>query len=214
MKITHNNCEIIPVEYANSFLPENMIFKNCNTDKSRPIVFMIYLIKTDNRLILIDAGCDTMPGFDMRNFIGPCAALDKLGISPNDITDLLITHAHHDHIEAVGHFKNAKIYIQRDEYESGKKYLSQDMNVILFDDEINICENIKAIKIGGHSKGSCIAEIKCGDDTYIIAGDECYMRECLSKKIPTGTSYCPQKSEEFINKYSDDKFRVLLCHDL
>ena len=205
--------EIIPIEYGRSVLAESMIFKGGAEDIFRPIVFMIYLLKVQDRLILADAGCETMPGFDMHDFIGPVKALEKMNIKPEDITDVIITHSHHDHVECVSRFKNAVIYIQRDEYESGRRYFSEGMSVRLFDDEIQICPDVKAIKIGGHSKGSCIVEIAENREKYIIAGDECYMRECLDKRIPTGSSYCPKKSREFIEKYSGSEYTVMLCHD-
>ena len=205
--------EIIPIEYGRSVLAESMIFQGGAEDIFRPIVFMIYLIKVQDRLILADAGCETMPGFDMHDFIGPVKALEKMNIKPEDITDVIITHSHHDHVECVSRFKNAVIYIQRDEYESGRRYFSEGMSVRLFDDEIQICPDVKAIKIGGHTKGSCIVEIGENREKYIIAGDECYMRECLDKRIPTGSSYCPKKSREFIEKYSGSEYTVMLCHD-
>ena len=205
--------EIIPIEYGKSVLPESMIFQGGVEDKFRPIVFMIYLIKTENRFILVDAGCETMPGFDMRDFIGPVKALEKLNIKPEDITDVIITHAHHDHIECVSRFKNAVIYIQSDEYESGKGYFADGMDIKLFNDEVQICSDVKAVKIGGHSKGSCIVEITGNGKKHIIAGDECYLRECLEKRISTGTSYCPEKSRQFIEKYGSGEYTVLLCHD-
>lgn len=205
--------EIIPIEYGKSFLPESMVFQNGEKDKLRPIVFMVYLIKTENRLILADAGCETMPGFDMRDFIGAIKALKKENIQPDDITDVIITHSHHDHIECVKYFKRAVIYIQRDEYNDGKKYIGEDTNIKLFDDEAQICSCVKAVKIGGHSKGSCIVEIYDEDDKYVIVGDECYSRECLDKKIPTGSSYCLEKSREFIEKYTDGEYKLLLCHE-
>lgn len=206
--------EIIPIEYGKSVLSESMIFQGGAENKFRPIVFMIYLIKAQNRLILADAGCETMPGFVMRDFIGPIKALEKLNVKPADITDVIITHSHHDHIECVKYFKNAVIYIQRDEYESGKNYFAEGMNIKLFNDESEICPNIKAVKVGGHSKGSCIVEITEGNNKYIIAGDECYLRECIENKIPTGSSYCPEKSRVFIEKYGNGNYTVLLCHDL
>ena len=206
--------EIISIEYGKSVLSEGMIFHNGVNDKFRTIVFMIYLIKTENRLILVDAGCVTMPGFEMTDFIGPVKALGNLNIKPEDITDVVITHSHHDHIEWVNEYKNAKIYIQRDEYEMGKKYFEDGMNVCLFDNEKEICQNVKTIKIGGHSKGSCIVEITGNKKKYIIAGDECYLHECLKKRIPTGSSYCPEKSRKFIEKYGNGEYAVLLCHDI
>lgn len=205
--------EIIPINYGKSVLPENMIFQNGAEDKVRPIVFMVYLIKTENRLILADAGCETMPGFVMTDFIGPVKALNNIGISPEEITDLIITHAHHDHIECAKYFKKAVIYIQKDEYEAGKGYLSENLNIRTFDEEMLICDGIKAVKIGGHSKGSSIVEITDSDNKYIIAGDECYVRECLTKQIPTGVAYDLQKSLAFIQKYGRGEYTVLLCHD-
>ena len=205
--------EIIPVKYAESVLPESMIFENGDKNKTRPIVFKIYLIKTMGHNILVDAGCETMPGFDMKNFIGPVKALENINVRPADITDVVITHAHHDHIECVKYFRNAVIHIESKEYKAGAKYIPDTFKVNVFCDEFTLCENVCLIKIGGHSAGSCIVEIKEGDIVYIIAGDECYLRECLKKKIPTGASFCPEKSKAFIDKYSAEPYRVLLCHD-
>lgn len=204
--------DIIPVDYGKSVLPESWIFENGAENKFRPIIFRIYLLKIENRLILVDAGCETMPGFDMKDFIGPVKALNNIGISPDRITDLIITHAHHDHIECAKYFKNAVIYIQKDEYEAGKGYLADNLNIRTFDEEMLICGGIKAVKIGGHSKGSSIVEITGADKKYIIAGDECYVRECLTKQIPTGVAYDPQKSRAFIQKYGGGEYTVLLCH--
>ena len=205
--------DIIPIDYGKSVLPESWIFENGAENKLRPIVFRVYLIKTENRLILADAGCETMPGFVMTDFIGTVKALRNIGISPEEITDLIITHAHHDHIECAKYFKNAVIYIQKDEYEAGKGYLAENLNIRTFEEEMPICDEIKAVKIGGHSKGSSIVEITDSDKKYIIAGDECYMRECLTKQIPTGISYNPEKSLAFIQKYGRGEYTVFLCHD-
>ncbi len=214
--ITEHNgtkIEIIPLEYANSVLPENQIFVCGDVAKRRPIKFKIYLIKVENKNILIDAGCETMPGFDMKSFIGTVAALKNAGMAPDDITDVVITHSHHDHIECVKYFKKAVVHIQRGELAGAKGYIPQGFNVNCFDEEYTVSKSVRALKIGGHTPGSCIVEIKTDDGVYIIAGDECYLRECLEKEIPTGNSYCPQKSKEFIEKYSDKKYTVLLCHD-
>lgn len=205
--------DIIPIDYGKSVLPESWIFENGAENKLLPIVFRVYLIKTENRLILADAGCETMPGFVMTDFIGPVKALRNIGVKADEITDLMITHAHHDHIECAKYFKNAVIYIQKDEYEAGKGYLPENLNILTFDEEMQICDGIKAVKIGGHSKGSSIVEITDSGKKYIIAGDECYKGDCLTKQIPTGSSYNPEKSRDFVKKYGNGDYTVLLCHD-
>ncbi len=205
--------EIIPVEYANSVLSEGMIFKNGAEDKFRPIVFMIYLIKTENRNILVDAGCVTMPGFDMTNFTGPVKALESLGVSTDNITDLIITHAHHDHIECAGCFKNAMVYIQKEEYNCGKDYLKENTDIRIFDEQIQVCDGVRAIRIGGHTRGSCIVEVASSDGISIVAGDECYSYECLTKKIPTGSSVNIGNSRDFVEKYGNGSYKIYLCHE-
>ena len=206
--------EIKLIKYADTFLAEDQIFKGGETGKLRPIIFGIYFVKTNNRLILIDAGCETMPGFDMRNFVSPAAALtDTTGILPEKITDVIITHSHHDHIHAVFRFPNAVIHIQKDEYESGKCHIPENFKLNIFEDTFSLEEDLKIIKIGGHSKGSCIVEALFNGEIYVICGDECYTRENLIKKIPTGCSFNPINSENFIQKYSDSKYHCLLCHD-
>lgn len=92
-------------------------------------------------------------------------------------------------------------------------FSAEGMNIKLFDEQTLICPDIKVVKIGGHSKGSCIVEISDGEKRYIIAGDECYLRECLEKQIPTGSSYCLEKSREFIEKYGNGEYTVLLCYE-
>ena len=68
--------------------------------------------------------------------------------------------------------------------------------------------------MGGHSAGSCVVEFTIGEQKYVIVGDECYSRENLEQKIPTGSSCCPEKSMEFIEKYSGKEYIALLCHEL
>ena len=205
--------EILPVKYGESVLSENLIFINGNKDIFREIVFKVYVIKTDNKVILVDAGCETMPGFVMKNFTGTLSALEDINILPKDVTDVIITHAHHDHIECVKYFKNAVIHIEKDEYESGKSYIPPAFSVNVFQNEFSVCQNIRIIKIAGHSKGSCIVEAKDCNKIYIIAGDECYLRESLIKKIPIGSSVNHVASKDFIEKYSSKEYTVLLCHD-
>lgn len=205
--------QIIPIEYGKSVLPEKICFQDGDENRFREIVFKVFLIKSGEKLILVDAGCETMPGFVMRDFTGTVAALKKINVTPGEITDVIITHAHHDHIECVKYFENALIHIQKDEYEKGKKYIPDNFKVNLFTDEFTLCGKVKIIKISGHSKGSCIVEIKNEGKTFIITGDECYLRECLDKKIPTGSTVNKEASKQFIEKYSDKKYTVLLCHD-
>lgn len=201
------------IKYAESFLPEKMVFAGGSSKRIIPISFAIYLIKQGDRNILIDAGCDTMPSFDMKYFYSPAFALRTAGLSAEDITDVIVTHVHHDHIEAIKHFKNATVHITEDEYLNGKIYITDNNSVNVFNDEYEIMPQVKIIKWGGHSKGSAIVEIRMNNSVHIIAGDECYINENINSRICTGSFYNKEKALEFIEKYSNKKYCVHTCHD-
>lgn len=208
-----NNLSVWALKYGESTLPENMVFKGGSSNISLPISFAIYLIQTENRRILVDVGCDTMPGFLMRRFYSPAFVLREIGLSSADITDVIITHAHHDHVAALSHFENATVYIQTEEYANAKQYISQRSHVRMFDDTFSIEKNIRIVKIGGHSIGSSIVEIDHGDVTYVVAGDECYHNACVAQKHSTGSSCNESRSLEFVEKYAEGRYRVLTMHD-
>ena len=86
------NLSLYCLKYAESVLPENMVFIDGSKEKTIPISFAVYLIKSGNRNILVDAGCDTMPGFIMKKFYSPVFVLKKAGLSADEITDVIITH--------------------------------------------------------------------------------------------------------------------------
>lgn len=203
---------LIPLKYGESFLSESLIFENGSPDKFSRIDFIIHLIDTGNKLILVDAGCDTMPGFEMKNWHRPSEVLKQHGYNPDEITDVVITHAHRDHIAAVNYYPRAVIHIQEDEYIAGKKYIPDGFTVNCFSDYCLI-DDVEIIKVGGHSPGSCIVKYDINGKAHVIIGDECYLRECLTKHIPTGSSCCPEKSRAFIEEYSKPQYTVWLSHD-
>lgn len=202
------------LKYADSVLLEGLIFDGGNKEKNIPITFAFYLIKACGRNILIDCGCNTMPGFDMKKYYSPAFVLRQIGLLTDEITDVIITHSHHDHIEAIKYFKNAVIHISKAEYEIGKHYITEDVKVNVFENDYAINPQIKIIEWGGHSEGSAIVELKTGDNIHIFAGDECYTNANIERKICTGTFTDREKAENFVRKYSNKKYRVHTCHDL
>ena len=201
--------KIVALKYGESVFGENYIFKGGKKDVLLPITFTIYLIQTENKNILVDAGCDDGAGFEMSLFKKPVDVLKEYGLSPEDITDVIITHSHHDHIEAINYYGNAVIHIQKDEYSTAKKYIPASFSVHLIDDEFSLTENVIMRKIGGHSIGSCIVLA----DNYVFCGDECYYEKCLTDIICTGASYNEEASQKFIEEFSKNKYIPLLFHD-
>lgn len=205
--------KIIRIDYGKSTLDECAVYEGGSRTDTIPILFSVFLIITEDKNILVDAGCETMPGFEMEDFVGTVAALKEKGYTPEDITDVIITHADHDHIECVKYFQNATIYIQKDEYESGASYIPEVMSVRTFAEEYEIEKGIKILKVGGHQKGSCIVECEIDDKIHVFCGDECYSYYNLIHKIPTASCYSKENSTYFIHHYSSDKYICYLCHE-
>jgi glyoxylase-like metal-dependent hydrolase (beta-lactamase superfamily II) len=84
------------------------------------IDFMIWLIKGNGKNILVDAGfLNDIPDakeFAIVNYIRPDSTLLKLGLQPTDITDIILSHPHWDHIDGLDLFPNAQVWMQQDDF--------------------------------------------------------------------------------------------------
>ncbi len=195
-------------KYADSVFGENYIFKGGSKDRLLPISFCFYLIEYSDKKILVDTGCNECGDFVFENFIKPAQLLDNYGFKPNEITDIIITHAHHDHIACIAEYKNAVIHIQKDEYLIGKNYIPVFSEVNTFDDEYSLNDEIIIKKIGGHTKGSSV--VFAGN--WIFCSDECYYKESLTEKRSIGSLYNEIINKEFLKKYGNDNYFPLLFH--
>ncbi|EJL75437.1 MBL fold metallo-hydrolase [Chryseobacterium populi] len=91
----------------------------------------VLLVKTKNRLILMDTGmgifADARTGFLLKS-------LKKAGFSPADITDVFLSHAHPDHIGGVVDkqdklaFPNANLFISKIEHDFWMKATVKDFS--------------------------------------------------------------------------------------
>lgn len=83
------------------------------------IAMAIWLIRGGNRNILFDSGyyCDTfVKRFPSTEYIRPDEAVKLAGLQPEQITDIVVSHAHSDHMGGIDLFPKATIWIQKEEY--------------------------------------------------------------------------------------------------
>jgi glyoxylase-like metal-dependent hydrolase (beta-lactamase superfamily II) len=212
LSVRESKFSLYALKYGQSTIAESYVFRNGLKSRRVPISFLFYLLEIDGKRILVDTGCESLRGFKMEHFITPVELLKRYRITPESISDVIVTHAHHDHIGCVHYFRNAVIHIQKDEAAAGAKYL-KGLQVEPFDETKTIADCVEVKKIAGHSIGSSIAIIRHQDRRIVLAGDECYVRDCLDRNIPTGASRNPQKSEEFVRTYSSGEYEVYLYHD-
>lgn len=125
-------------EDLNSFAPRGNVAElktilrdNFRSDHYIDMAMNILLVKTKDKLILMDAGmgifADERTGFLLKS-------LQKAGFEAKDITDIFISHAHPDHIGGVVDkqnnlvFPNAAIFISKTEYDFWMKASIKDFN--------------------------------------------------------------------------------------
>lgn len=136
-----------------------------------------FIFKGKDGYILIDAGMSE------KIF---SRELNKTGIKPDQITTLLLTHTDGDHIGATGLFRNASIYLHKDEEQmingtTGKTKFSKTKwkygpyKLLESDETANYNGiNIKIVHTPGHTPGSSCYIV---GETYLVTGDNLIIKD-------------------------------------
>lgn len=130
----------------------------------------LFLIKSGDKYIAIDAG---------NNLESVKQEMEKLNIDHQKVVAVFLTHSHADHVGALELFKNATIYISREEeqminrqtsrFSIFKNKLNYDYELVEDNQIINISDlKIKGILTPGHTPGSMCYLI---NDKYLFTGD-------------------------------------------
>lgn len=178
---------------------------------SVPISFHFWLIKTpENRNILVDAGCrmdlSNAIDFGLTNYERPDSVLLRLGVAAGDITDIIISHPHWDHIDGLPLFANATVWMQQTEYsyytgevwQKGNKpggiakrnieHLLQ-LNMagklkLVAGDNHEIIKGITVFTGSRHTYNSQYVLVSSGRNKVVIASDNIWVYFNLHKMLP------------------------------
>lgn len=115
--------EIYVIEFARSKDQPWVDLVNGMYDQgTTDLPFSFLLARNGERNVLIDTGFmkdDHGPNFSDKfgipYWISPVRMLGELGLGPDDVTDIVVSHAHFDHMGSIGEFPNARIYMQKQE---------------------------------------------------------------------------------------------------
>ena len=80
---------------------------------------VVWLLRGGGHTILLDSGFhrDTfLKEFPMRDYLRPDEAVKTAGVAPDAVTDIVISHAHWDHMGGIDLFPKAIVWIQKEEY--------------------------------------------------------------------------------------------------
>ncbi len=170
--------------------------------------FSFILAQREGRNLLIDTGFmqeDSCNGFSRKfgipTWISPLRMLAEMGLKADDISDVVVTHAHFDHMGAIAEFPNAHIYIQKSELLSWYEMIalprrfghltaivdpdnlrtaldaSIQHRVTLVDgDKDNVLPGIHVRLGSGHTIGQQFVVIETGKGRRVVSGDCVYSR--------------------------------------
>lgn len=182
-------------------VPATMFAVDAPNDAAIGVVFMVWLLRDGNgRNILVDAGfhkdIEEARQLGVTDYIRPDSALLRLGVNAIDITDIILSHPHWDHMDGIDLFPKAKIWIQKDDYnyfvgsawqKDGRAWgfnqrdvrklveqnLAGKLNFV-DGDNIEIIPGVKVYTGSRHTYNSQWVLIQSGVDRIVIASDNIY----------------------------------------
>lgn len=183
-----------------------------NSDGTLNAVSQAFIVKIGDRIMVVD----TCIGNDKQRAESPdwtglrtdfLETFSSIGIDPKDVTDVLCTHLHMDHVgwntmkvadgSWIPTFPNARYYFARKEYEFwaghlGEKLLGDGQDeafmdsvkpimdaglVELIDETANLGGGIRVMPTPGHTIGHISIVFETGAERLIISGD-CMHHPC------------------------------------
>ncbi|HKB79209.1 MAG TPA: N-acyl homoserine lactonase family protein [Thermoanaerobaculia bacterium] len=182
------------------------------------IAMMVWLVRGGGRTILVDSGFyrpQFFKNWKVTDFVRPDEAVARAGVKPDEVTDVILTHAHWDHADGADLFPKARIWIQKDEYtyytgsawQPGGKHGGIDPDDVLMltkmnlegrmhliDGDQEIFPGIRVYTGGRHTWASQYATVETRSGTVVLASDNMYLYENLDRHLPIAQTFDAQSN--------------------
>jgi glyoxylase-like metal-dependent hydrolase (beta-lactamase superfamily II) len=159
-----------------------------------PLNYYVWVISNPSRNIVVDTGFnEAMAAKRGRQIVKPVAqGLSALGLQPDSVADVIVTHLHYDHAGNIPLFPQARFHLQDKEMEfaTGRcmchdllshGYEADDVaNVVrcVFDRRVQyhdgaaeIAPGVEVHHIGGHTKGLQAVRVRTTRGWVVLASD-------------------------------------------
>lgn len=127
------------------------------------------LIRANGRNIVVDTSTDYMWPAIKTSF-------RQIGIFPEDIDTVVLTHTHSDHIGNIRRFKKAKVLV----HKGGSEIRGA---TVVNEDDLEICPGVRMVHTPGHCTEECSMFVEA-DRRYAIAGDAIPLEDNFRKNLP------------------------------
>jgi glyoxylase-like metal-dependent hydrolase (beta-lactamase superfamily II) len=180
-------------------------------DEKIDTMYAVWLIRGGGRNILFDSGFHRERWFKLwtiKDFLRPDEAVKLAGVKPEEITDIVVSHAHWDHMGGIDLFPKATVWIQKEEFryytgdawQAGGQHggidpddiqelvkLNTDGRVRLIDgDNVEILPGIRAYTGGRHTFASQYLLVE-GNPRFVLASDNVYLYRNLIEHAASAT---------------------------
>ena len=180
-------------------------------DRSRKmdIAMMVWLVKGNGHNVLVDSGFyreQYLRQWHPKDFVKPSEVVARVGLKPEDITDVVITHMHWDHAGGADLFPKARLWIQKDEleYYAGTAWQARNTHGGIDPEDVlavvklntegrvglvngdaqEILPGITCYLGGKHTYASQFLGVNTAAGTVVLASDNMYLYENLEKHVP------------------------------
>jgi glyoxylase-like metal-dependent hydrolase (beta-lactamase superfamily II) len=212
------NYRIFAVRFARSGYPFKAADWAAGASKSErlDIAFSVWVIKGQGKIILVDAGfekdIEDAKDFQLSEYIRPDSALQHLGIRADQVTDVIISHPHWDHIDGIDLFPKAHFWMQKEDYnyfvgqawqepKSSGGFAKRDVRKLLElnlggrltlinGDNKEILPGIRVYTGSKHTYNSQYVLVKTAKQKTVLASDNIWIYANLEHMLPpvkTGT---------------------------
>jgi len=180
-------------------------------DEKIDTIYAVWLIRGGGRNILFDSGFHRERWFKewtIKDYLRPDEAVKLAGVNPEEVTDIVVSHAHWDHMGGIDLFPKAVVWIQKEEfcYYTGPAWqpggdhggidpedvqqlvrLNTQGRLRLVDgDNVEIFPGIRAYTGGRHTFASQYLQVE-GNPPFVLASDNVYLYRNLAEHKASAT---------------------------